>query len=595
MAARAPTNDGRALRALRANLWPSGAWGIKARLLAVLAMTLVSSMLAAAGPLFMRRLVDSLAAMPLIAAPLLLTIGYPLTRATGLAIIQARVILAATVMEGAKARFAMAALTRVLGLGRRFRLDRGAGAIARTLERGVLGLEWSIRSTHVVLFQVLLEAILSCVVIWRVIGPRFGLILLGVMTGYAVIAVAFTRRQVRLRRKINQHDTAAASLLVDTLLNYDAVESFAAAPHEVARYGAARVAQAAAAVRGQVAISLMNIAWQGLEALALGVVLTLAATAVVRGRMSVGELVMVQVYMMQVFSNMSGLGFVYSDARQGFVDLGDLQAVMDQPPEVSDVARARPLAVAAGDVSFDDVVFGYDPARPIVRGLSFEIAAGHTVALVGASGAGKTTLGHLLLRFHDVQSGAIRIDGQDIRDVSHASLRAAIGFVPQDTQLFDESLLYNIRYGRLDASDADVVEAARRAALAPFIDSLPDGYQTRIGERGLKLSGGERQRIAIARLILKAPPILLFDEATSSLDTLTEQAILVSLCEISEGRTRLVIAHRLSTIVDADEIVVLDQGRMVERGDHTALLRQGGAYAAMWNRQAQEAVLASVG
>jgi ATP-binding cassette subfamily B protein len=284
---------------------------------------------------------------------------------------------------------------------------------------------------------------------------------------------------------------------------------------------------------------------------------------------------------------MTGLGVVYSDARQGFVDLGQLQALMDEPPAIVDAPGAPALRVAKAHVVFEDVGFGYHDGRPILSGVSFEIPPGRTVAVVGASGAGKTTLGHLLFRFYEPGAGVIRIDGQDIRGVTRSSLRAAIGAVPQDTQLFDDTIAYNIRYGRLDAGDAEVREAARHAALASFIESLPDGYETRIGERGLKLSGGERQRIAIARLILKRPPIFLFDEATSSLDTLTERAIQRSLRELSKHHTSLVIAHRLSTVVDADEIVVLDRGRIVERGDHAGLLARGGAYAALWARQAK--------
>jgi len=327
----------------------------------------------------------------------------------------------------------------------------------------------------------------------------------------------------------------------------------------------------------------MNMAWQMLEAVALAGVMTAAAHEVLAHRMSVGTLVMIQVYLMQVFGNMAGLGVVYSDARQGFVDLGQLQAVLDRRSPIAD--HARPLRAPQGEVVFEHVSFAYDPERPILSDVSFVVPPGRNIAIVGATGAGKTTIGHLLLRLHEPTAGAIRIDGEEIRGVSLASLRAAVGVVPQDAQLFDDTLGYNIRYGRVGASDVEVREAARHAQLGAFIESLPLGYETRVGERGLKLSGGERQRIAIARLALKRPRIFLFDEATSSLDTITERAVQRALAEVSAGHTRLVIAHRLSTIVDADEILVLNAGRIIERGRHADLLRRGGAYAALWAEQ----------
>jgi ABC-type transport system involved in Fe-S cluster assembly fused permease/ATPase subunit len=581
MASVAAGHDGGALRALRANIWIAG---VRGRLALLFAMTFVSASLAAAGPLFMRHLVDALGAHPL-AVPLVLTIGYPLTRMTGLWIIQARVILMAWVMEGAKARYAAGALAHVLRLGRDFRLEQGAAGLARLIERGATGLEASIRSTQVALFQVGLEALFSGLVLARVIGPGFGLVVLAVMAGYAAVAIAFTRRQVKLRREVNVRDSASNRRLLDTLSNFDAVQAFDAAAHETARY-AARATQAALAVRVQAANSLMNMAWQAIEATALAGVITLAAHEVLAHRMSVGTLVMIQVYLMQVFANMAGLGVVYADARQGFVDLGQLQTVLDRPPPIADAPRARPLIAPRGEVTFEHVSFAYDAARPILADVSFTVPAGRSLAIVGATGAGKTTIGHLLLRLHEPDAGVIRIDGVNLRDVTLASLRATVGFVPQDTQLFDDTLGYNIRYGRPDASEAEVADAARHAQLADFIAALPAGYHTLIGERGLKLSGGERQRIAIARLALKRPRVFLFDEATAALDSITERAVQRALAEVAAGHTRLIIAHRLSTVVDADEILVLAGGHVVERGDHASLLVLGGRYAALWAQQA---------
>lgn len=576
--------DSSALRALRANLWSAGARGAGGRLAAAFAMTFVSASLAAAGPLFMRRLVDAIGAYPT-ATPLILAVGYPLIRMSGLWVIQARVILMANIMEGAKARYAAGALAHILTLGRTFRQEHGAAGLSRLIERGVLGLEASIRSTQVALFQVGLEAAFSGVVLASVIGPAFGLVVFLVMLCYAAVAIGFTRQQVKLRQRVNEYDSSANRRLIDTLSNYDAVQSFDTAAHEIKRYAATRAEQATFAVRVHAANSLMNMAWQMLEAVALASVIIAAAHEVLTQRMSIGTLVMIQVYLMQVFANMMGLGVVYSDARQGFVDLGQLQEVLDRPPPIADLPHVQPLCVSRGEVVFEHVSFAYDPARSILSDVSFVVPPGRMLAIVGATGAGKTTLGQLLLRLHEPSAGAIRIDGEDICDVSLASLRAAVGVVPQDTQLFDDTLSYNIRYGRLSATDAEVRDAARQAQLTGFIESLPDGYETSIGERGLKLSGGERQRIAIARLAIKRPRIFLFDEATSSLDTITERAVQRALAEVSEARTRIVIAHRLSTIVDADEIIVLNAGRIVERGQHADLLGRGGVYAAYWAEQ----------
>jgi ABC-type transport system involved in Fe-S cluster assembly fused permease/ATPase subunit len=578
----------RGAAALRANLWPArGGGALKLRLAAILLMSLASSSLAAIAPLFLRRLIGSLSGPALFAAPVLLAFAYPALRFLGLATIQARVILTAAVMEGVKARFAVGAFAHILALGSSFHTARSTGALARVLERGAAGLETSIRSTHIVVFQVLLEAALVCAVLAQVISWRFGLILLAVMAGYATIAIVFTRRQVRERLKRNAQENLANGLAFESLLNWDLVRAFGREAHETARYEGAKHALASVSAQVQATVSSMFIGWQALEALALVSILSLAASEVVAGRMRVAELVLAQVYMMQVFANMTGLGIVYNDARQGFVDLAELQVLLDQGPDVKDAPGALALGVVRGEIVFDQVTFGYSPGRRTIVDVSLAIPPGRTLAVVGASGAGKTTLGRLLMRLYDPQSGSIRIDGQDIRSVTRQSLSTTIGVVSQDTQLFDETIAYNIRYGRLDASDAEVAEAARQASLSSFVESLQLGFETRIGERGLKLSGGERQRLAIARLFLARPPILIFDEATSSVDSLTEAAMQTALRQVAAGHTTFVIAHRLSTVVDADEIAVVADGRVVERGDHQTLLAQGGVYAQLWRSQAQ--------
>jgi ATP-binding cassette subfamily B protein len=585
---------GGALVALRANLWPAGrAGGLKLRLGVIFAMSLVSASLAVVAPLFLRRLVGGLSGPALIAAPALLVVAYPVLRFLGLATIQARVVLTAAVMEGVKGRFAADAFAHVLALGRGFHMDRSTGALARVLERGAAGLVTSVRSTQVVVFQVLLEAALACLVLARVISWRFGLILLAVMAGYATVAIVFTRWQLRERRRLNAQENIANTLALESLQNWDLVRAFGRESYEAGRYAANRRIQAQVAARVQAANSSMSVGWQAIEASAVAGVLTLAVGEVISGRMRVAELVLAQVYMMQVFANMTGLGFVYNDARQGYADLKELQTLLTEAPATQERLGAPALVASRGEVSFDHVSFRYGAGEAAVSDVSLVIPPGRTLALVGASGAGKTTLGRLLLRLYDPDAGTIRIDGQDICEVSRRSLTAAVGVVSQDTQLFNETIAYNIRYGRPDASDAEVAEAARQAALSAFVERLALGYKTRIGERGLKLSGGERQRIAIARLFLARPPILLFDEATASVDSLTEGEIQAALRRIAAGHTTLVIAHRLSTVVDADEIAVMADGRIAERGPHGTLLARGGLYARLWRSQAEAAACAA--
>ncbi|MFN3643894.1 MAG: ABCB family ABC transporter ATP-binding protein/permease, partial [Gemmobacter sp.] len=405
---------------------------------------------------------------------------------------------------------------------------------------------------------------------------------------YVAFTFRITEWRVKIRREMNDQDTDANQKAIDSLLNFETVKYFGAEAREAARYDGAMAKYETAAVRTGRSLSLLNLGQSFLITGGLVAVMAMAAAGVASGRLTVGDFVMVNAYMIQITLPLNFLGTVYREIRQALVDMGEMFGLLDQPAEVKDKPGAPALRVDGGRVEFDHVDFGYDAARPILRDVTLTVGAGERVALVGPSGSGKSTIGRLLFRFYDVTGGALRIDGQDVRDVTQASLHAAIGVVPQDTVLFNDTVYYNIAYGRPEASRAEVEAAARAARIHDFIVSLPEGYDTKVGERGLKLSGGEKQRVGIARTLLKNPPILLLDEATSALDSQTEADIQDSLREMGEGRTVITIAHRLSTIADADRIVVLEAGRIVEEGRHEDLLARGGRYAAMWARQSSD-------
>ena len=583
--ARAASEAEGAWRALFENLWPADAPAMRVRTWVCVALTLVGMGLLASGPLFLRGIIDYLTLHAAAALPLTPIIFYPLARAGGYLLVQLRVAMLAEVIERGKQRIAVRGLEHLHALSMRFHLDRQTGAMARLLERGASALDSVFRMIVVTFAQVGMEALIACIIIARVISPSFALIVAAALSAHIVTTLAVTHWQVRLRREMSAEDSRANALCVDSLLNYETVKYFGAEAHEAARFSDVRTRYRKLAVRAQAAVSSLIVSWYLVEAAAMMLVLIIAANDVAHARMSLGAFVMVQAYMMQLFVPLSAVGNLYREMRQSFVDLGLMQALLDEPIEVRDAPHARALSVSGGAIVFDNVSFGYTPEHAILRDVSFEIPAGRTLALVGVSGAGKSTIGRLLCRFYDLQAGAIRIDGCDIGAATQASIRAAIGVVPQDTMVFNETIFYNIAYGRRGATRADVIEAARLAQLDRFIEGLPRGYDTQIGERGLKLSGGERQRLAIARMILKRPPIFLFDEATSSLDSDNERAIQRAMREASAGRTRLIIAHRLSTVADADEIIVLDRGQVAERGDHGALLRTGARYAALWDQQ----------
>jgi ATP-binding cassette subfamily B protein len=402
---------------------------------------------------------------------------------------------------------------------------------------------------------------------------------------YFVFSVRISDWRIAIRRDMNDSDTDANSKAVDSLLNFETVKYFGNEAWESARFDASMARYEKAAIKVNTSLAWLNFGQAVILGLGTGACMTLSALAISRGEQTIGDFVFINALLLQLAVPLNFVGFIYREIRQGLADLEAMFRLLDENPEIADAPDARPLAVRSGAIRFEDVHFAYDAERPILKGVSFEVPAGRTLAIVGPSGAGKSTISRLLFRFYDIQKGAIAIDGQDIREVTQASLRAAIGMVPQDTVLFNDSIAYNIRYGRTSANEAEVAEAAELAQIGPFIASLPKGYASQVGERGLKLSGGEKQRVAIARTLLKAPPILILDEATSALDTHTEREIQSALDLVSRNRTTLVIAHRLSTVVNADEIIVLEDGRVAERGTHRALLRKKGLYARMWNRQ----------
>ncbi|MGH6828393.1 MAG: ABCB family ABC transporter ATP-binding protein/permease, partial [Rhizomicrobium sp.] len=435
------------------------------------------------------------------------------------------------------------------------------------------------------LFQLILfSALMVARLDWTI-----AIVTIAMVAAYTWFTFAVTRWRIQFRREMNQSDTDANTKAVDSLLNYETVKYFNNERHETRRFDASMEKFAGASIQSQISLSVLNTGQAAIMAVGLGVVMSLTASGIANGHFSIGLFVAGNAILIQLYQPLNLLGTVYREITQGLVDMEAMFRLLNRPQEVRDRPGAKPLLVAGGEIRFEDVVFNYDPERTVLKGVNFTVPAGKTVAVVGPSGAGKSTISRILYRFYDIREGRVAIDGQDIRDVTQASLRAAIGIVPQDTVLFNDTVRYNIAYGRIGASEAEVREAARLAQIDKFIVELPQGYESMVGERGLKLSGGEKQRVAIARTILKNPPILLLDEATSALDTGTEREIQGALGHVSKGRTTLVIAHRLSTVIDADEILVLDHGRIIERGRHSQLLALDGHYAAMWNKQREAA------
>ncbi|MBP5855438.1 ABC transporter ATP-binding protein/permease [Marivibrio halodurans] len=580
----------RTLLTLLPYLWPPGRRDIRNRVvLAVMALAL-AKVATVYVPILYKQAVDALdkgggGEAAVLAVPVGLIVAYGTVRLASSLFQELREALFARVTQNAIRNAALNTFRHLHGLSLRYHLERQTGGLSRVIERGVKGIEFLLSFTLFNILPTLIEIVLVCGILWSMLDWRFAAATFLTIAGYIAYTLVVTEWRLKFRRAMNDKDSEANTKAIDSLLNYETVKYFGAEGHESARFDRSMRGYEEAAVRSITSLAAVNIGQGGIIAVGLVAVMLMAADGVVSGAMSLGDFVLVNTYLIQLYLPLNFLGFVYRQIRQSLTDMEDMFSILRIEREVEDGPGAGALAIAGGAVRFEGVVFGYDPRRPILKGVDFHVPAGRTLAIVGPSGAGKSTISRLLFRFYDVQAGRVTIDGQDIRDATQASVRAAIGIVPQDTVLFNDTIRYNIAYGRQGADFAAVERAARLARIDRFIEDLPDGYDTMVGERGLKLSGGEKQRVAIARTILKNPAILLFDEATSALDTATERDIQQSLRTVSEGRTTLIIAHRLSTVVDADEIIVLSEGVVAERGRHADLLAADGPYARMWRRQ----------
>ncbi|NKB58594.1 MAG: ATP-binding cassette domain-containing protein [Alphaproteobacteria bacterium] len=586
----------RTLVTLLPYLWPAGHWSMRARVFVAFGLMVLSKLTNVYVPVFYRDIVNALTAETALAValPVGLLLAYGGSRVLAVAFAEAREAIFARVAQRAVHNSALRTFRNLHALSLRFHLERQTGGLSRVIERGVKGIEFVLAFMMFNIIPTLFEILLVCGILWGLFDVWYALVTFVTIVGYILFTLVVTEWRIQFRREMNDRDTEANTKAIDSLLNYETVKYFGNEAHEATRFDGSMRRYEEASVRNTVTLSILNVGQAGIISAGLIIVMLMAGNGVVDGTMTVGDFVMVNAYLIQLYLPLNFLGFVYRQIRQSLTDMEVMFNVLEVPAEITDAPDAKPLAVDGAEVAFENVDFGYDPRRPILKEVSFTVPPGKTVAIVGPSGAGKSTISRILFRFYDVAAGAVRIDGQDIRAVTQESLRASIGIVPQDTVLFNDSIYYNIAYGRTDASKAEVEEAARMARIHDFIMGLPDGYETGVGERGLKLSGGEKQRVAIARTILKNPEILLFDEATSALDTHTEKEIQESLREVSSDRTTLMIAHRLSTVIDADEIIVLDAGQIVERGRHAALLERGGAYAAMWARQQEAAAIEEV-
>src|SRR5499426_3133872 len=584
-------------------IWPSDRRDLKLRVIGSLVLLLAAKLATIAVPFTFKWATDALAGQgtaPIaasdwllwaIAAPVVMTIAYGGMRVLMAALTQLRDGLFAKVAMHAVRRLAYRTFVHMHELSLRFHLERKTGGLTRVLERGRNGIETIVRMVILQLAPTIVELALIIIVLMWQFDWRYVAAIMATVAVYMTYTYRATEWRIGIRRKMNDSDTDANVKAIDSLLNYETVKYFSAEEREAARYDRAMARYEDASVRAYTSLAVLNAGQAVIFTFGLAAAMVMCASGIKAGTNTIGDFVMINAMMIQLYQPLNFMGMVYREIKQAVIDIETMFSILARQPEIEDRPGAKPLVVTRGAIRFDDVAFAYEAERQILKGITFDVPAGKTVAVVGPSGAGKSTISRLLFRFYDISGGRILIDDQDIAKITQKSLRQAIGMVPQDTVLFNDTIRYNIRYGRWEASDAEVEEAARLAQIYGFIRLSPHGYETEVGERGLKLSGGEKQRVAIARTILKGPPILLLDEATSALDSHTERDIQDELDRVAENRTTLVIAHRLSTIVNADEILVLDHGAIIERGTHRELLAGDGLYASMWNRQ-REAQLA---